>query len=219
MRILAIAVCLLSARIAAGESVDTILARMDAAAPSFRGLSAKIKMTTRTAILDETTTENGMFKMQRLNGGDVRAILDFSGEADSREIGFLGNIVRIYYPRLKAYQDYEIGKNIDVLNQFLLLGFGSSGKDLAAKYEVVMAGEEKVEAQDTTKLSLTPKSAEISKRLSKIDMWIPKNAAYPIQQQFYEPSGNYRVVTYSDIDLKPIKGKLELKLPSGAKKQ
>ena len=51
-------------------------------------------------------------------------------------------------------------------------------------------------------------------------MWIPKDAAYPIQQQVYEPSGNYRIVTYSNVKLNPpMKGNLELKLPSGVKKQ
>src|SRR5690242_21530133 len=50
-----------------------------------------------------------------------------------------------------------------------------------------------------------------------IEMWIPANAAYPIQQQFYEPTnGNYRRVTYSNVKLNPsFKGNLELKLPSG----
>ncbi len=49
---------------------------------------------------------------------------------------------------------------------------------------------------------------------------MPNNVAYPIQQQFYEPSGNYRNVTYSNVKLNPsIKGGLDLKLPPGAKKQ
>jgi hypothetical protein len=42
-----------------------------------------------------------------------------------------------------------------------------------------------------------------------------------VQQQFYEPtSGNYRRVTYSNVNLNPpIKGNLELKLPSGVKRR
>jgi outer membrane lipoprotein-sorting protein len=221
MRTSIVLLCLFAASSLSGESVEAVLARMDAAAPEFRAVSADIKMVTHTAIIDDTTVETGTFKMQRVKGKEVRAVLDFSGQSDARQIGFFGKIVRIYYPKLNSYQDYDVGKNVDVLNQFLLLGFGSSGKDLAANYAITAEGEETIEGRDTIKLALVPKSAEAAKRLSKIEMWIPKDAAYPIQQKFYSPSGNYRVVTYSNVNLKPvIKGKqLELKLPPGVKKQ
>jgi outer membrane lipoprotein-sorting protein len=192
---------------------------MDEAAPNFHGVSARITMTTHTAIIDDTTVETGTFRMQRLKGQDTRAVLDFSGQRDARQIGFFGRIVRIYYPKLNSYQDIDVGKNSDVLNQFLLLGFGSSGKDLARSYKITAEGQDKLEGQDTTKLLLVPNNQEVAKKLSKIEIWVPNEAAYPVQQQFYEPSGNYRIVTYSDVSLKPIKGKLELKLPPGVKKQ
>lgn len=202
------------------QSVDAVLARMDKAAPGFRAMSADVEMKTYTAILSDTATENGTLKMQRLKTGEVRAIIDFSGQQDARVIAFLGKIVRIYYPKLKAYQDYAVGKNTDVLNQFLLLGFGSSGKQLAQSYQITMEGEEKVAGKDTTKLLLTPSDQKVKEHLTKIEMWVPDDAAYPIQQQFYEPSGNYRIVSYSNVKLNPsIHGVLELKMPSDVKKQ
>jgi outer membrane lipoprotein-sorting protein len=202
------------------QSVQAVLARMDQAAPNFHAMTADVQMKTYTAILSDTTTENGTLKMQRLKTGDVRAIIDFSGQTDARVIAFLGNIVRIYYPNLKAYQDYEVGKNSDVLNQFLLLGFGSSGRQLAQSYQLTMEGSEKVAGEDTTKLLLIPKDQKVKEHLAKIEMWFPQTAAYPVQQQFYEPSGNYRIVTYTNIKMNPgIHGVLELKLPKGVKKQ
>ncbi len=220
MRIILPVLCLLAGSGLYGQSVEAVLSRMDQAAPNFHAMSANIKMTTHTAIINDTTVESGTLRMQRLKSQDVRAVLDFSGESDARQIGFFGKLLRIYYPKLKSYQDYDVGRNSDVLTQFLLLGFGSSGKDLASNYTVVAEGQEKVDGRDTTKLALAPKNAEVAKRLSKIEMWVPNDAAYPIQHEFFEPSGNYRIVAYSDINLKPaIKGKLELKLPAGAKKQ
>lgn len=220
MRLLLPVLCLLAGVPLNGQSVEAVLGRMDKAAPSFHAMTADVKMTTHTAIINDTNVESGTFRMQRLKGQEVRAVLDFSGQSDARQIGFLGRIVRIYYPKLNSYQDYDLGKNTDVLNQFLLLGFGSSGKDLASSYDITDAEQEKVNGRDTNKLILVPKSAEVAKRLSKIEMWIPDDAAYPVQQQFYEPSGNFRVITYTNINLKPpIKGKLELKLPPGVKKQ
>lgn len=221
MRTLTLAVCLLSAAATLeAQSADAVLARMDQSASSFRGMTADVQMKTYTAILSDTTTENGTLKMQRLKGGEVRAIIDFSAQTDARVIAFLGSIIRIYYPNLKAYQDYEVGKNTDVLNQFLLLGFGSSGRQLAQSYQITMEGSEKVAGQETTKLLLTPKDKKVKQHLAKIEIWVPENAGYPVQQQFYEPSGNYRLVTYTNIKINPpIHGVLELKLPKGVKKQ
>jgi len=193
---------------------------MDQAAPRFRAMQSDVQMTTYTAIIGDKTVENGTLKMQRLKSGEVRAIIDFSNQTDAREIAFLGKIIRIYYPNLKTYQDYDVGKNTDILNQFLLLGFGSSGKELAQSYTITQDGTEKVAGQDTTKLLLVPNDPKVKERLSKIEMWVPNDAAYPVQQQFFEPSVNYRIVTYSNVKINPpMKGTLELKLPSGAKKQ
>jgi outer membrane lipoprotein-sorting protein len=213
--------CLIAlAAVAYAQSVDAVLSRMDHAAPGFHAMTADVQMKTFTAILSDTTTENGTLKMQRLKTGEVRAIIDFSAQTDARVIAFLGSIVRIYYPNLKAYQDYQVGKNTDVLNQFLLLGFGSSGRQLAQSYQITMEGSEKVAGKDCAKLLLIPNDPKVKEHLAKIEMWIPNDLAYPVQQQFYEPSGNYRIVTYTNIKINPsLHGVLELKLPKGVKKQ
>lgn len=202
------------------DTVASILERMDKAAPEFHGMTADVQMVTFTAILSDTTTEKGTLKMQRLKANDVRAILDFSAQSDARVIAFFGKTVRVYFPNLHSYQDYELGKSSQVLNQFLLLGFGSSGTDLARSYVITAQGSEDVDGKSTTKLLLIPKDPKVKERLTKIDVWIPNDAAYPLQQQFYEPSGNYRKVTYTNIQLNPpIQGTLELKLPSGVTRQ
>ena len=199
----------------ADASLDAILARMDKAAPAFHGMSAEVTMVEYQKVIDDRTTDSGTLQMQR-NGKNIRAILTFP----DRTIGFLGKVVRIYWPNTHSYQDYEIGKNSDVLNQFLLLGFGSSGKELAQSYNITLAGTEKVAGLDASKLVLIPKDPKILERLTKIEVWIPNDSANPVQQQFYEPSGNWRRVTYSNLQVNPpVSGTLEMKLPSGAKRQ
>src|SRR5579875_1176804 len=172
MKTVLLGLCLFAlAGAAAAQSVQAVLGRMDQAAPGFRAMTADVQMKTYTAILSDTTVENGTLKMQRLKGSEVRAIIDFSAQTDARVIAFLGNIVRIYYPNLKTYQDYEVGKNSDVLNQFLLLGFGSSGRQLAQTYQITMEGSEKLAGQDTTKLLLIPNDQKVKEHLAKIEMW------------------------------------------------
>jgi outer membrane lipoprotein-sorting protein len=202
------------------EDLQPILARMDEASLSFRAMTADVQTTTFTKVIDDTTIQNGKLTMQRPKGKGTRAILDFSSEKDSRVIYLFNNTVRFYYPKLKLYQDIDVGKSSDVLNQFLLLGFGSSGKELMENYEITNAGSESVAGRETTKLSLAPKSAQAKETLIKVDVWIPQGAAYPVQQQFFKPSGNYVTVLYGNIKLNPpIKGTLEFKLPAGTKKQ
>jgi outer membrane lipoprotein-sorting protein len=221
IRILAAVLCTLPVAVnARAEDLQTILGRMDKESLTFKAMMADVQTTTFTKVIDETTVQNGKLRMQRQKGKGTRAILDFSGEKDSRVIWLFNNTVRFYYPKLKLYQDIDVGKSSDVLNQFLLLGFGSSGQELMENYEISNVGTETIAGQESTKLMLEPKSAHAKETLIKVEVWIPQGAAYPIQQQFFKPSGNYVTVLYSDIKLNPpIKGTLEFKLPPGTKKQ
>jgi outer membrane lipoprotein-sorting protein len=202
------------------DSLESILARMDAASPGFHGATADLTMLTFTAILSDQTVEKGTLQMQRLKNGDTRAIIAFPGTSDARTIAFFGHTVRIYYPNTKAYQDYDVGKNASVMNQYLLLGFGSSGKQLEQSYNISLGASENVAGKDTTKLVLVPKDTKVLEHLTRAELWIPADGPNPLQQQFYEPTGNYRRVTYSNMTLNPpIQGTLELKLPSDARRQ
>ena len=208
------AICLLSVVTCShAQSVDAVLARMDKAAPDFHGMSANVEMVEYKTILDDATHESGTLEMQKPAKGNTRAILTFP----DRTIGFLGKVVRIYYTKLNTYQDVaEIGKNGDLINQFLLLGFGVSGQDLAKNYSITMQGTENVSGQDTSKFLLVPKDPDVKQRLAKVVIWIPDTVAYPVQQQFFEPSGNYRKVIYSNITLNPPnQGTLEIKMRPG----
>jgi outer membrane lipoprotein-sorting protein len=221
MKVLSLAVglvvCLTLLR---ADSLPSILARMDKVAPDFHGLTANIVMDTYQKILDSHTPESGTLRMQRTPKGEVRAIIEFKGADSARTIAFQGKIIRIYYPNLNTYQDVSLGADAAVVNQYLLLGFGSSGKELAQNYDITDEGSDTVAGQAAIKLLLVPKDSKVAQRLPKVEIWIPGDGANPIQQKFYDPSGNYRLVTYSDVQLNPpIPGALEFKLPKGAKKQ
>ncbi len=206
-----------------GESVASILARMDQAAPSFKNVTANLVLINYTAILSDTTTERGTLQMQRLRPDETRAIIDFRAlPENARVVSFQGKSLKIYYPNTREVQEYAIGKNADVLNQFLLLGFGSSGKDLQASYVITEDGSEKIAGRETTKLKLIPKDPELKSKLSEVELWIPTDATYPLQQKFSESkaSGNYRQVTYSDVQINvPMKTPLQFDIPKNTAKK
>jgi outer membrane lipoprotein-sorting protein len=197
------------------QDVDSVLQRMNQAAPAFKAMTADLKMVTYTKILDDKATETGTVTMQRVRKNDTRAVIEFSGES-ARTLTLQGKTVRIYYPNLKQYQDYDVGKTVNV-NQFLLLGFGSSGKELSASYDIKSGGVEKITGVDTTKLILTPKDKKAQEHLKTAEIWVPNDSPNPVQQRFNEPSGNYRLVTYSNVQINPrLPRDIQLTVPSGA---
>lgn len=201
------------------ESVSAILSRMDATAPSFKGITANLRMLTHTAILNDDSTQNGVLHMRRLRPGEVRALIDFTDAKDKHSVAFGERTVKMYYPNLNLVQVYDLGKNAKLIDEYMLLGFGSSGKDLQNSYEIKDGGSEPINGRKTTRLELIPKSKDAQERLSKAEVWFPEDADYPVQQKFYQPNGNFTLVTYSDFQLNPsFKQKdLELNTPSGVK--
>ena len=200
---------------AQADSLPAILARLDAFAPSFKGVDAGLKMVTHTAIIDDDTQETGQFKLQKRRANDVRAIIEFTSEKDKKTVAFAERTVKVYYPNLSLVQVYDLGKNIKLLDQYLLLGFGTSGKDLQNGYDIRVLGMETVEGKETTRLELTPKDKAAKERLVKAEIWLADDADYPLQQKFYQPNGNFTLVTYAHIKLNPVFGAegLELKVP------
>jgi len=196
----------------AAQSLNAILSRMDATAPSFKGITAKLRMVTHTAILNDDSTQNGMLHMRRLKPGEVRALINFTDEKDKHTVAFGDRTVKMYYPNLNLVQVYDLGKNAKLIDQYLLLGFGSSGKDLQNSYEIKEAGTESINGKKATKLELIPKSKDALERLAKAELWFPEDADYPVQQKFYQPNGNFTVVTYSDFELNPSFNQKELEL-------
>ncbi len=113
-----------------------------------------------------------------------------------------------------------MGKNGNVLNQFLLLGFGSSGKELSANYTITSEGTEKVGSADTTKLLLDPKDAggEGSDRESGN---LDSRGSHATRFSSSSTSLRAIIAWWSTVSVvfNPAGVKVELKLPPGAKKQ
>ena len=208
-----------SGGLVAAETLAAIEARMDHAAPEFKTVSAKLKKASFTKVIDETTSESGTFLIKRVKADDTRVKLEFTG-ADARTAVFHDHKYELLLPKLKVVQEYDLGKYRSLVDQFMLLGFGTSGKSLAQNYDIKVVKQEELASQQTTRLELTPKSKEAREHLSKIEMWIPEGQSYPVQQKLHFPSGNYDTVTYTDVKLNAPLSDESLKLDTkGAKRE
>ena len=126
----------------------------------------------------------------------------------------------IYYPKMKTVQEYNLSKYSALVDQFLLVGFGTSGKELSSNYDIKAVGEEPIAGVPATHLELTPKTEARREKLKTLDLWISEEG-YPVQQKFLQPSGDYTSFTYTNVKLNaPLaEDALKLKVPKGVKRE
>ncbi|MFZ0285353.1 MAG: outer membrane lipoprotein-sorting protein, partial [Terriglobales bacterium] len=84
---------------------------------------------------------------------------------------------------------------------FLVLGFGGSGQDLLKSFDVTYSGTEKIDGIETSKLTLVPKSEKVRNTFDHIWLWIDPARGVSLRQQLFAPGGDYRLATYSDIQI------------------
>jgi outer membrane lipoprotein-sorting protein len=206
--------------VSAAVSTEDILGRLDQSAPKFTGLSADLTRVTYTKVIDEKNTEQGSILLKKQGARDLQMLIDIT-KPDAKTVAFQGKKAEVYYPKLKTVQEYDIGKHKGLVDQFLLVGFGTTGKDLKSNYDIKYVGEETIGGQRAQKLELTPRSAQIKDKLRTLELWIAENGAYPVQQKLIQPSGDFYLFTYSAVKLNPqlTDAALRLNLPKGVKRE
>jgi outer membrane lipoprotein-sorting protein len=204
----------------AGVSSEDILAQMDQSAAKFSSFSADLTRVTYTKVINDKTTESGSILLKKQGPKELQVLIDLT-EPDPKVVAFRGRKAEMYYPKLNTVQEYDVGKQKGLVDQFLLVGFGTTGKELQANYTIKYAGEEVVATQRTHKLELTPKSDQWKDKLRKLELWIADSGTYPAQQKFTQPSGDYYLFTYSGVKLNPrlTEDALRLKLPKDVKRE
>ena len=218
MRHLSLFALVLTVGVCSAATAEDVLQKLDQAAPKFTGMAAGLSRTTYTKVLDEKTVETGTMSLRK-NPKDIQVLITLV-KPDEKIVSFRGRKAEVYFPKLKTVQEWDLGKHGNLIDQFLLVGFGS-GRDLRASYGIKYAGEEAVGGQKTHHLELTPTAANVKDKLRRVDLWIADSGAYPVQQRFVQPSGDYYLVTYSDVKLNPAltEEALKLKLPKGVKRE
>jgi outer membrane lipoprotein-sorting protein len=171
-----------------------------------------------TAVLGESTAMDGSLRLKRANKATI-GVVDFQ-PPDPRTVFVNGKIVQVYYPKANTVEIYDASKYVANIDQFLLLGFGTTSVELMKSYEVKLGGMEAIGDKTCTRVELTPKTAQMKQLIARIELWIPQGDASPLREKVTEPSKNYELVDYSDIQLNPTlpEAAFELRLPAGVKK-
>jgi outer membrane lipoprotein-sorting protein len=201
-------------------ALKDVLNRLDQAAKLFHSTSAHISWTKHTEVLNDNSTQTGMAYRAKTPKG-LLGLFEIV-TPDKKAYAFEGRTLQIYYPNIPEVQIYDAGEQGQQLEQFLMLGFGTSGIELERMYEMRIVGPETVKDEKTIHLALNPKSGEAKKLVKQVDLWISERGNYPIQEKVLEPSGDYTLLVFSDVQNNNPSLKdadLRLKLPDGVKKR
>lgn len=169
---------------------------MDDVARSVKTVFAKLTYTTVTVLVNDRSTQDGVLYFRK--GKRPEVLVRFI-KPDPKVILFKKNRAEIYYPKINQIQEYDLEQRRDLLQQFLLLGFGTESTELEESYHVQYLGEQKLGNLTTPVLELTPVAKDIASQLKKVELWISPESWLPIQQQFFEASGDYLIAQYSDM--------------------
>lgn len=200
------------------ETLDDVLARMDRSAKNFHAVSAKMHRVQYTAVLGESSTMDGTIRLERVKG-NASGVVEFQ-PPDPRTVFVSPQKIEVYYPKANSVEIYDARKYSSNIDQFLLLGFGTTSAELMKSYDIKAGGVETIAGKMCTRIELTPKTAEMKQLISKIELWVPNDSSNPLREKVTEPSKNYELVDYSDIQLNPSlpASAFELKLPKDVKK-
>ena len=177
--------------------LERVLSDMDKAAASFRTAQADFVWDQFSKVVNDHDLQKGTVYYRRLSK-EVQMAADIT-DPSKKYVLFSGGKVDVYQPDIEQVTEYNAGKNKAEFESFLVLGFGGSGHDLQKSFDVRFSGNENINGVNAAKLELAPKAARVRNMFSQIILWIDPARGISVQQQFLEPSGDYRLAKYSNI--------------------
>ncbi len=195
------------AKPADSANLDAVLKKMDAAAASFRTTQAEFEWDTYEKVIDEVDDyEKGTIYYRRV-GKEIEMMADVKVagsdpknlKPEPKFVFFSKGKVRMYQPKPDQVTEFDLGNHRSELESYVVLGFGGSGQDLVKTFEVAYAGPETINGIATAKLELTPRAEKVRNTYKQIFLWIDLDRGISLQQQAFQPDGNFRLAKYSSI--------------------
>ena len=157
---------------AADPALQAVFARLDKAAAGFKSFSANMQRLTHTDVINSDDIDRGTIKLKRSNArADLKMLIEIT-EPDPKAVSVQGKKGELYYPKMHTVQEYDLGKFREWLDQFYLMGFGTTSKELQDSYAVRLLGSDTKGGKQVTGLELIPKSKEILQHIKKFELWL-----------------------------------------------
>jgi len=189
------------AAVAQEADLPKVLSQMDASSTRFQDVQADITVDLFTAVVQDHEIQKGKTAFRRAGHSmemSTRIETD-NGQSSERDLLYKNGELDFYQPSLKQETIFSAGANKVEYDSLLATGFGASGKDLSAAWTVTLQGMEAVDGVPAAKLDLVPKQENIRNNVAHLTIWIDLARDISLKQVMYQPSGDTRTVTYSNI--------------------
>lgn len=184
---------------ASDGNLESVLAKMNQSAAAFKSAQGDFEFETYQEVVKDKDQQTGKIYFRR-HDNSVDAAFDITSGAPKKVV-YKDGKVRIYEPRINQVTERSVTQNKADVEAFLSLGFGASGDSLLKDYAVKLDGWEIVDGVNTARLDLTPKNEKMRQTYNKILLWIDPRQDILLKQQFFEPSGDYRLAHYLHMKL------------------
>jgi len=191
------------------SQLETVLKKMDSVAAGFHSAEAEFEWDTYEKVIDEVDDIQTGTIHYRKNGDNIEMMAEVkkAGQTlneqrpEPKFVLFSQGKVQMFQPKVNTVTQFDLGKNRSDFESYVVLGFGGSGQDLKKAFDVTYVDPQTIPVAGTSELQLLPKSDKVKGTYSKILLWIDMNKGISIQQQFFQPQGDYRLAKYSDVQI------------------
>jgi outer membrane lipoprotein-sorting protein len=190
------------AAMAQNAELQKVLAEMDTASAKFQSAQADFVWDQYTAVVQSHDYQKGTIAFRRV-GNATEMVAHVKTENDQtaqKDVLYKGGELDFYQPALKQETILNAGANVE---RYLTLGFGGSGKDLAANWNIAYQGNETIDGVETAKLDLTPKQGGNS-QFTHITVWVDSKRGISLKQIVFQDSGDSRTAVYSNIKMNSV---------------
>jgi outer membrane lipoprotein-sorting protein len=181
--------------------LNTVLHEMDQASTKFKSAEADFRQDMYERVVKETTTQNGIIYFLK-SGSSLQMGAKISPPT-AKIIEYKNGNLQLFEPGADHLTILGAGKNKTQYDNFLTLGFGGSGTDLAKAWTITDLGTEPIndgsKMVTTTKLDLVSKDPSVRNMVTHIIIWVDPTRAVSLKQQFFMPSEDQRTTYFTNI--------------------
>jgi outer membrane lipoprotein-sorting protein len=188
---------------ASQDDLKSVLDRLNRAAANFHSTSADVEFDTiETDPVPDTDVQKGGVYYERKDDAVRMGVhmSEHNGKPSGTAYTYIGGTFKLFEPNVNQVTTYaKAGK----WESYVILGFGASGKDLQAKWNITDLGAETMNGVKTEKLELVAKDPEVRKNVSKVDIWLDPDHAVSLKQVFTLSGTSTYVCHYSNFKFNP----------------
>lgn len=206
----AIVLAMVPARSAfAADDLQTVLRKLDTASANFRSTSADFEFDTvmTIPIFDKDVQKGVVYYKRDSKGAQMAAhINEVNGRSVPKVVVSSGGKIQLYEQKVNQV---TVLTKFSQYQDWFMLGFGASGKELQQKWDIKYLGTEKIDGINTDKLEMIAKDPAVRKNILKLTLWMDSERGVSVRQLFDQGQGQTRTCHYTNI-------KVNQSLPSDA---